>query len=127
MDKVITALIDGEEVEFTNSIQFNKANIQSKITYKFVLDNGATLKALPKVIINKGASNINTHLSIKCLILDSKSRASVTPSLEIFEDNVKAGHGASIGALDKNQIYTLIKAGIKREVAVKILVKAFLT
>lgn len=127
---VYKLLIDGANLENTYLIEdeftIDSSNIHSEILYKFVLINGADLKAVPKIIVKKGAKNIKTYLSVKCLLVDKKSKAFVLPSLEINENEVKAGHGASIGTLDKRHIYSLMKAGLDAESAEKVLIKAFL-
>jgi Fe-S cluster assembly protein SufD len=104
----------------------NKPNITSRINIKAVLFDDAKFDLEALLRISKGARNTDTYLKIDCLVIGEKAFARAIPSLEIKEDAVKAGHGATIGYLDEQSIYYLKSRGLNSQVAEELLIKAFL-
>lgn len=62
----------------------------------------------------------------KGLILSPDAKIHMKPQLEIFTDDVVCGHGASLGKLDEESIQYMMSRGIKKELARKMLVEAFI-
>ncbi|HEX9804291.1 MAG TPA: SufD family Fe-S cluster assembly protein [Candidatus Dojkabacteria bacterium] len=102
-----------------------KPNLYTRITLKFILLDESEIDIEPTVRIEKGASLTNTYLRVDTLLLSKNARAHVVPSMEILEDEVKGGHGATIGMIDENQIWYLMSRGITKKEAEKILIEAF--
>ena len=63
----------------------------------------------------------------QALLLSPDAEMDCKPELEIFADDVKCSHGATIGALDADQIFYLRSRGVPAAEARAILVRAFLT
>lgn len=78
-------------------------------------------------IINKGAKNTILSQKTKGIILDMYSSISANPLLQIDENDVMANHGASIGAIDEEDLYYLMSRGLSREVSEGLIVNAFIT
>ena len=76
--------------------------------------------------IEKGASKSNGQQSGKVLMLNPKARGDANPILLIDENDVVAGHAASVGRVDPLQIYYLMSRGIPKEEAEKLIVNGFL-
>ncbi|MGD8964131.1 MAG: SufD family Fe-S cluster assembly protein, partial [Gammaproteobacteria bacterium] len=65
------------------------------------------------------------HQSNKNLLLSQQAEVDTKPELEIYADDVKCSHGATVGQLDKNALFYLLSRGIGEEVARKLLTYAF--
>ncbi len=101
-------------------------NIKSRILIKAVLKDSSRFDFEGVLKILKGASGTDTYLKVDCLILSDKAYARAVPSLEINENDVKGGHGATIGHIDSEQMYYLTSKGLTPSQAEKEIVKAFL-
>jgi Fe-S cluster assembly protein SufD len=77
--------------------------------------------------IEKGATDANGQQTERVLMLSPRARGDANPMLLIDEDEVKAGHAASVGQVNREQIYYLMSRGITREDAVKLIVYGFLS
>ena len=62
----------------------------------------------------------------RVLLLSRLAETNTKPALEIFADDVSCSHGATIGELDKNQLFYLRSRGIEESKAKKILINAYL-
>jgi Fe-S cluster assembly protein SufD len=76
--------------------------------------------------IEKGATYANGEQTERVLMLSPKARGDANPMLLIDEDEVKAGHAASVGQVNENQLYYLMSRGISREQAQKLIIYGFL-
>lgn len=76
--------------------------------------------------IEKGASGTNGQQTEKVLMLSPKARGDANPILLIDEDDVQAGHAASVGQVNQEQIYYLMSRGIARAEAERLIVYGFL-
>lgn len=76
--------------------------------------------------IEKGATGANGEQTERVLMLSPKARGDANPMLLIDEDEVTAGHAASAGQVDKDQIYYLMSRGISKQVAEKLIILGFL-
>ncbi len=77
-------------------------------------------------IIFKGAKGTDLKQKNKGLILDEKSVIAASPWLEINEHDCLASHGASIGAIDDDELYYLMSRGLTREQSEKLIVGGFM-
>lgn len=77
-------------------------------------------------IIIKGAKGTDLKQKNKGLILDEKSVIAASPWLEINEHDCLASHGASIGAIDDDELYYLMSRGLTREQSEKLIVGGFM-
>ena len=75
--------------------------------------------------IDKGASGTDSFVHDRVLHLDGKPRSNSIPSLVIDNDDVKASHGASIGQVDREQVFYLKTRGLNEKEAERILVDGF--
>lgn len=107
------------------NIVHNKANLVSRITIKAIISDKAIFRITPKLIINKGAKNTDSYLKIVILALSNDVKAQAIPALEILENDVKAGHAATISKLDREQLYYLQAHGLSKSQARKLLINAF--
>lgn len=79
-----------------------------------------------KITVAKGAQKTIADQSFKALLLDRTAEANAKPELEIFADDVKCSHGATIGELDQKALFYLISRGIDPVTARQMLIDAFM-
>jgi Fe-S cluster assembly protein SufD len=126
----INATFLGKKDDYLKSqIRFihKKPNIRSRITIKALVTDIAHFDLEAILVIPKGSIGTDTYLKIECLILSDKAYTRAIPSLEINESEVKAGHGATIGYIDPEQIYYLTSHGLMKESAEELIIQAFLS
>jgi Fe-S cluster assembly protein SufD len=98
----------------------------SRQVFKSVLDDRARSAFQGRIVVNEGAQKIDAHQLNKNLLLSRQTRADSKPELEILADDVKCSHGATVGDLDKNQMFYLRARGIPEAEARALLVEAFI-
>lgn len=76
--------------------------------------------------IHDGATRANAEQESRILMLSAKARGDANPILLIDEDDVTAGHAASVGRIDDMQMYYLMSRGISREEASRLIIHGFL-
>ncbi|MGD6804695.1 Fe-S cluster assembly protein SufD [Rossellomorea vietnamensis] len=76
--------------------------------------------------IEHGASKSNAEQESRVLMLSEKARGDANPILLIDEDDVTAGHAASVGRVDPLQLYYLMSRGIPRHEAERLVIHGFL-
>lgn len=128
-DTELTATFVGrnnDEVISQITFLHRKPNINSRIIIKAVLYDESKFDFEGLLKIESGAVNTDTYLKIDCLLMSENAFARAVPSLEIFEDEVKGGHGATIGYLDPVQVNYLMSKGLNTKEAEELIVEAFL-
>ncbi|CAM3446399.1 Fe-S cluster assembly protein SufD [Marinicrinis lubricantis] len=109
----------------TKAVHFGKSSNSDMITRAAMRDEAtAIFNGITK--IEKGATHANGEQTERVLMLSPKARGDANPMLLIDEDDVKAGHAASAGQVNKEQIYYLMSRGISREQATKLIIYGFL-
>lgn len=117
---------DSQQIKSKVEIVHSKPNLTSRIRIKAVLFDSSKADFEGLLKINKGAKGSDTYLKIDCLVMSESASARAVPSLEIFEDEVKAGHGATIGYLDLDMINYLQMKGLSKRQSEKLIVDAFI-
>ncbi len=97
----------------------------SREIYRGVLDNRARGVFNGKVVVHKDAQKTNAEQSNANLLLSSQAEIDTKPELEIYADDVKCAHGATVGQLDENMLFYLRSRAIDETVARSILTYAF--
>jgi Fe-S cluster assembly protein SufD len=100
-------------------------NCFSHELYKGIV--GADGKAVfnGKVLVRPDAQKTNAYQSNANILLTDTGTVNAKPELEIFADDVKCSHGATVGQLDQNELFYLKTRGISEEKARTILLTAF--
>ena len=78
-----------------------------------------------KVVVHRDAQNIDAQQSSDNLLLSDNAEIDTKPELEIYADDVKCSHGATIGELDEEQLFYLRTRGLADNVARNLLTFAF--
>ncbi len=102
-----------------------KPHLKSLTLVKAVVYDKARFDLEGKLIIQKGAKLTDAYLRIDVLLMSEGATARAVPSLEITEDDVKGGHGATIGQVDAEQLFYLKNRGLSPEQSEKLLIEGF--
>jgi len=116
-----------QHVDNHTSIDHAKPHCNSRELYKGILDDSSTGVFNGKVIVRKNAQKTNARQTNKNLLLSEDALVNTTPQLEIFADDVKCTHGATIGQLDEEGLFYLRSRGIDESSARTLLTYAFAT
>lgn len=106
-------------------IQHQAAHTTSKQFYKGILDQYATAAFDGKVIVHPQAQKINAQQTNQNLLLAKTAEVNTKPALEIYADDVKCTHGATVGQLDQQALFYLRSRGIEKQAAIELLTSAF--
>jgi Fe-S cluster assembly protein SufD len=114
----------------TNEIVTNVKHIgaggRSRQTIRSVLNGKAVGSYLGKVEVARGAQHTDGEQSVKAMLLDRGATANCKPELEIFADDVKCAHGASVGELDPMQLFYAESRGLDPARARALLLEGFI-
>jgi Fe-S cluster assembly protein SufD len=106
-------------------IDHAKPHCNSHEHYKGILDDKSRGVFNGKVMVRKDAQKTNAFQENNNIILSDSALINTKPQLEIFADDVKCSHGATIGQLDSEAMFYLKSRGISKETARTILIRAF--
>ena len=98
---------------------------RSREFYKGVLDGKAAGVFNGKIIVRPGAQKTDAIQSNKNLLLSAEASINTKPQLEIYADDVRCTHGATVGQLDEEAVFYLRTRGIPRDTARELLTFAF--
>lgn len=112
--------------EIVTTIRHDAPNATSQQTIRSVLDDSATGSFLGKVAVARDAQKSDAVQSVKALLLSRSATANAKPELEIFADDVKCAHGATVGELNANALFYLASRGIGPDEARALLTEAFI-
>lgn len=127
-DRVVKSYIikSGEQKVIAEYWKFDQPGQARDYVMKAVVEPGGNLELIGKIQVTKKARGTETFLRQKVLLLGEGARAITKPELEIETQEVKAGHAASIGQVDEEQLFYLMSRGLSKKEATKLLVEAFL-
>jgi Fe-S cluster assembly protein SufD len=113
----------------TNEIVTNVKHLgvggRSRQVVRSVLNGKAVGSYLGKVEVARGAQQTDAEQSVKAMLLDRGATANCKPELEIFADDVKCAHGASVGELDAMQLFYAESRGLDPTSARALLLEGF--
>ncbi len=116
---------DRQHVDHHTTIDHAQAHCDSRELYKGVLEDRSSAVFNGRVIVRKDAQKTDSKQSNKNLLLSEDAVVNTKPQLEIFADDVKCTHGATIGQVDQEAIFYLRSRGIGRDEARSLLTFAF--
>ena len=97
----------------------------SRQVWRSVADDRATCSVAARVEVARGAQKTDGEQSLQGLLLDRGATINAKPELEIFADDVKCAHGATVGELDRNALFYLRTRGVPTPEAKALLTQAF--
>ena len=107
------------------SVDHKFPNCTSNQLYKGILNGSSRAVFNGKIFVREAAQKTNSYQLNKNLLLGKDCRIDTKPQLEIFADDVKCTHGATVGQLDEDQLFYLQSRCIARKDAIKILARGF--
>jgi Fe-S cluster assembly protein SufD len=113
--------------DFTSVVKHDAPGCASRQTVKSVLSDYARGVFQGRIEVARIAQKTDGYQMNQALLLSPTAEIDIKPELEIFADDVKCSHGATIGALDPEQIFYLRSRGIAEEQARSMLIRAFLS
>ncbi|MBV9252482.1 MAG: Fe-S cluster assembly protein SufD [Acetobacteraceae bacterium] len=119
-------LADSQHADFTTLVRHDAPNCTSRQTVKNVLTGRSRGVFQGRIEVARHAQKTDGYQMNQALLLSSEAEIDTKPELEIFADDVKCSHGATVGELDANQLFYLRSRGIPDAEARSILVHAFL-
>ncbi len=114
-----------QHVDNHTLVDHAKPNCNSNELYKGVLDGNATGVFNGKVLVRPDAQKTNAFQSNRNVLLSETASINSKPQLEIFADDVKCSHGATIGQLDEEALFYLRARGLGEDRAKALLLYAF--
>jgi len=111
--------------EIVTNVKHTGVGGKSRQTIRSVLNGKAVGSYLGKVEVARGAQQTDAEQSVKAMLLDRGATANCKPELEIFADDVKCAHGASVGELDAMQMFYAESRGLDRASARALLLEGF--
>jgi Fe-S cluster assembly protein SufD len=116
---------DEQHLDNLVSIDHSQPHGTSRLYYKGILDDKSRAVFGGTVYVRPGADKTDAYQEDKNLLLSDQAEADSKPSLEIYADDVKCGHGATAGAVADEAIFYLRSRGIDEQTASRLLVKGF--
>lgn len=106
-------------------IAHNKEHTDSSQLFKGVLDGSSRGVFTGKILVCRDAQKVNSEQLNKNLLLTKKAHADTRPQLEVYADDVKCSHGATVGQMSDEEAFYLQSRGLSRDRAQKLLIHAF--
>jgi Fe-S cluster assembly protein SufD len=112
--------------EIVTRIDHGAPEATSRQAIRAVHWGGATGNFLGRIDVGRGGQRTDAGQDFKGLLLERGASANAKPELEIYADDVKCAHGATVGQLDEAARFYMAARGISPDVARKLLVRAFI-
>ena len=121
----VFALRGRQHVDTQMSIRHEALNTASESVWRGVADERSRGVFRGAIVVAEGADGSDASLSSKNLLLSGQAEIDTKPELEIYADEVKAAHGATVGQLDERSLFYLRSRGIPLAEARAMLTAAF--
>jgi Fe-S cluster assembly protein SufD len=120
------ALIGGQQLADSHTlIDHARPHGASRQLHKCIVDGAARAVFNGNIMVRAGAQRTDSSQSSRNLLLSGKARVDTKPQLEIFADDVKCAHGATVGQLDVDEVFYLKSRGLSDTAARNLLTYAF--
>lgn len=116
---------DAQHLDVRSVIDHQAPNTQSREDYRGIADQRGRVVFNGKVIVAKDAQRTDAAQSSRNLLLSPQAEIDTRPELEIYANDVKCAHGATVGQLDAAALFYLQSRGIARDDARSLLTHAF--
>lgn len=116
---------DAQHADTHSAIHHRKPHGTSHQLYKGILDGKSHAVFNGKVFVHADAQGTDAKQTNRNLLLSNTARVDTKPQLEIFADDVKCAHGATVGQLEEEELFYLISRGLHPELARNLLTYGF--
>lgn len=114
-----------QHIDNHTSINHGIGPSTSEEEYRGILTGRSQCVFNGKVVVAKGADGTDSSQSNHNLLLSDRAEIDTKPELEIYADDVKCAHGATVGQLDQAALFYLRSRGLDRDQAKQVLTRAF--
>jgi Fe-S cluster assembly protein SufD len=114
-----------QHVDNHTSVDHSKPHCNSHELYRGILDDNARGVFNGKIYVHPNAQKTNAIQANNCILLSDGANIDTKPQLEIYADDVKCTHGATIGQLDEDAFFYMRSRGIEKTKARNLLIYAF--
>lgn len=114
-----------QTLEIVTIVRHVEPHATSNQVVRSVLAAQATGSYLGQIAVARDAQKTDAAQSVKAMLLDRTATANAKPELEIYADDVKCAHGATVGELDKQALFYLESRGLPPAEAKALLLQAF--
>ncbi len=112
-------------LEIVTVVRHVEPSATSRQAVRSVLGGKATGSYLGKDAVARDAQHSDSVQSIKAMLLNRGATANAKPELEIYADDVKCAHGATVGELDRDQLFYAAARGLDPSAARALLLEGF--
>jgi len=117
--------VANQHVDHHTRVSHEAPHTTSRELYKGVLGGKASAVFNGRIVIREGAVGVDAGQTNNNLLLSDQALVNTNPELEIFADDVKAQHGATIGQIEEEPMFYLRSRGIEEHEARRILIEGF--
>lgn len=121
----LTLLADDQHCDHYTFVHHKIGHNNSTQHYKSILTDKSQSVFRGRVRIEQDAQKANSEQLNNNLLISKAAQATSIPQLEIYADDVKAGHGSTVGQLNKDEIFYFLSRGISEKQAVQMLSHGF--
>lgn len=119
-------LVDKEQlIDNTTFVDHIKPNCTSNELFKGIIDEQGKAVFNGKILVRQDAQKTNAFQTNKNILLSDEATINTKPNLEIYADDVKCSHGATVGQLDQEALFYMRSRGISEDSAKMLLMYAF--
>jgi Fe-S cluster assembly protein SufD len=118
-------LSERQEANIVTTVDHAAPGGQTREVFKGVAAGRAHGAFQGRITVRPGAQKVDAHQLSKNLVLSPRAAIDTKPELEIYADDVKCSHGATVGDLDEAALFYMRARGIGREEARRMLIAAF--
>jgi len=119
-------LADRQEANIVTTVEHIAERGETREVFKGVAAGRAHGAFQGRITVRPGAQKVDAHMLSRNLLLGARAAIDTKPELEIFADDVKCSHGATVGDLDEAALFYLLARGIPRDKARRMLIGGFL-
>ncbi len=116
-----------QKVDFKINVRHLCGGCTSHQLFKGLAQDSAQVKFEGLVYVAPGAEKTEALQENHSLLLSDRATVQSQPQLEIYADDVVCSHGATVGALDEQQLYYMRSRGISEELARSLQITSFLS
>lgn len=113
--------------DVVNRVEHLAEGGSSRQTWRSVADDRATISFSGRIGVARAAQKTDAEQSVKSLLLERTATANAKPELEIYADDVKCAHGATVGELSRDALFYLASRGVPPVEARALLTESFLS
>lgn len=126
---ILLMLLLGEKkdkVGIRINVDHQSRETKSKVIVKGIIGDSSSVDFNGLVKIEPGSKGANAWLSANLLLLSDRAKGRTVPSLEILENDIKAGHATTVGKVSETELFYLMSRGLSKTQARDLIIQGFL-